>query len=78
MAITKQPEELQSTAAPKFGVADSALANGEVRFNLMSSYVGHQDRLFSSDAIELLSYSIVYLEIPVTLKISHCRRNFKI
>ena len=36
MSITQQPIELQNAAAPKFGVADGALAIGEVKVDFRS------------------------------------------
>ena len=36
LSITRQPVELQITAAPKFGVAHGARANGEVKVDLRS------------------------------------------
>ena len=36
LSITQQPIELQNTAAPKFGVADGAVASGQVKVDLRS------------------------------------------
>ena len=42
LSITQQPVKLQNTAAPKFGVAHGALANGQVKVDLRSYYAGQQ------------------------------------
>ena len=54
MSLSQQPVELQNTAAPKFGVAHGALANGQVKADLRSLKAGLQ-------AVFPIAQAVVYL-----------------